>query len=91
MQIPLQAACWLDMAVTCRAGRTTGSFLSNFGFSSESCSSWLEEKQAEVAGLPQLAAQYSSCGVVWGERDLGGLARVRSGQGDSGQGGITFG
>ena len=74
------------MTVTCRAGQTTGSFLSNFGFSSESCSSWLEE----VAGRPQLAAQYSSCGVVWGERDLGGLARVRSGQGDSGQG-ITFG
>jgi len=73
-----EAACWLDMQMTCRAGAATGNFRSRLGFTKQACAAWLDRKKQEVANSPRLLAEYSMCGVIWAERDVSTLARVRA-------------
>ena len=43
-----QAACWLDMQMTCRAGSATGDFRSRLGYTKQACAAWLDRKKQEV-------------------------------------------
>jgi hypothetical protein len=64
-----QAACWLDMTVTCRAAATSGSFLSTLGYQAAACGPWLEAWRA--------AGREAACPVRWRE-EVATLARVRA-------------
>merc|ERR1712200_357873 len=73
-----EAACWLDMQITCRAATTTGDFRSRLGYTKQACGTWLDRKKQQVARSPRLLAEYSMCEVIWTERDVSTLARVQA-------------
>jgi len=73
-----EAACWLDMQITCRAATTTGDFRSRLGYTKQACGTWLDRKKQQVARSPRLFAEYSKCEVIWTERDVSTLARVQA-------------
>jgi hypothetical protein len=73
-----QATCWIDSAISCYYGATTGSSPSYFGYTSDVCQVWLEskindlEKKRDGAGkfgkiFQAMIDRYTKCQVEWQE------------------------
>jgi len=72
-----KAVCWMDYAMSCYFGASTGDFASYWGYSSNTCGAWLESTIADLAlkrdstskrFAPIFAAQieqYQQCNVQW--------------------------
>jgi len=71
-----KAVCWIDYVMSCYYGKAIGDFSSYWGFSANSCQSWLDTKlsqlysEKEAAGkfaavIDRLVGQYSECSVSW--------------------------
>merc|ERR1712227_1043258 len=67
---------WIDQAISCQYGATTGVYNSYFGFTSNVCQEWMDDK---IAGLEQkrdaagkygkifeaMIGEYNKCSVMW--------------------------
>jgi len=72
-----KAICWIDYAMSCYYGATTGDFSSYWGYSRETCGAWMDNTIAELAAkrdstskrfAPIFTAQieqYQQCNVHW--------------------------
>jgi len=71
-----KATCWIDQAISCQYGATTGVYNSYFGYTTNVCQEWMDNK---IAGLEQkrdaagkygkifeaMIGEYNKCSVMW--------------------------
>merc|ERR1711983_111624 len=71
-----QASCWIDQAITCHYGASTGNYNSFMGYTSNVCQTWYQNKietlrqKANAAGkfgkiFNNIINEYSKCSVQW--------------------------
>ena len=60
-----KAVCWIDYAMTCQFGKTTGDFNSYFGNTRQACGAWFDAKLNSLNGIEKLRQQYQECQVNW--------------------------
>jgi len=72
-----KAVCWIDYAMSCYYGATSGDFSSYWGFSTETCGAWMDSTVSALSAkiessgkriAPIFAAQleqYQQCNVGW--------------------------
>jgi len=74
-----KATCWIDQQITCHQGASYGSFNSYFGYTSNVCGAWFDNKinaltqKRDAAGSNQrfraifqnMINEYSKCNVNW--------------------------
>ena len=66
------AVCWIDYAMSCLYGKTTGIFSSYWGYSHEVCGAWLEERVQRLKGIrgkEKILEQYEECSIHWSEEE----------------------
>jgi len=69
-----QSVCWIDYAMTCYYGKTSGIFSSYWGYPAGVCGAWLEQRVQGLRGRPGAGAvaalnQYEECSVHWSGED----------------------
>jgi len=71
-----KATCWIDQAISCHYGATTGDYNSYLGYNSNVCQTWKDNKIAELttkmnsAGrfgkiFEKIIGEYNKCNVNW--------------------------
>jgi len=81
-----KATCWIDQAITCHYGASTGNYNSFMGYTSNVCQTWYQNKieslqqKANAAGkfgriFNKIIDEYSKCSVQW-EQASGPLVDV---------------
>jgi len=74
-----KATCWIDQQISCHQGASTGNYNSYFGYTSNVCGAWFDNKisgltqKRDAAGSNQrfraifqnMIDQYSTCNVNW--------------------------
>merc|ERR1712029_1092764 len=71
-----KATCWIDQAITCHYGASTGNYNSFMGYTSNVCQTWYQNKietlqqKANAAGklgkiFNNIINEYSKCSVKW--------------------------
>merc|ERR1712172_263052 len=74
-----KATCWIDLQISCHQGASTGNYNSYFGYTSNVCGAWFDNKisgltqKRDAAGSNQrfraifqnMIDQYSTCNVNW--------------------------
>ena len=71
-----KATCWIDQAISCHYGASSGDFSSYFGYTSNVCQTWYDNKISELnakkdsAGrfgkiFEKMIGEYSKCYVNW--------------------------
>jgi len=71
-----KATCWIDQAITCHYGASTGNYNSFMGYTSNVCQTWYQNKietlqqKANAAGkfgkiFNNIINEYSKCSVQW--------------------------
>merc|ERR1712025_430010 len=71
-----KATCWIDQAITCHYGASTGNYNSFMGYTTNVCQNWMDNTlnslytQKEAAGkfgniLQRVIDQFSKCSVRW--------------------------
>jgi len=71
-----EAACWIDMAMSCKYGQDSGDFNTYWGYEQGQCGTWMEGKlsnlDVQIQGNPRLAkifeaqkSAYQQCQVNW--------------------------
>merc|ERR1712133_178263 len=81
-----KATCWIDQAITCHYGASTGNYNSFMGYTSNVCQAWYQNKieslqqKANAAGkfgriFNKIIDEYSKCSVQW-EQASGPLVDV---------------
>merc|ERR1712152_45906 len=81
-----KATCWIDQAITCHYGASTGNYNSFMGYTSNVCQTWYQSKieslqqKANAAGkfgriFNKIIDEYSKCSVQW-EQASGPLVDV---------------
>ena len=71
-----KATCWIDQAISCHVGATSGVYNSYLGYSSNVCGEWLDNKIQELeqkkaaAGkfgkiFEAMIREYQKCNVAW--------------------------
>jgi secreted trypsin-like serine protease len=71
-----KAACWIDSVISCHQGAATGDYNSYFGYTSNVCQTWQDQKiatliqQRDAAGkfgriFEALIQKYQTCTVHW--------------------------
>jgi hypothetical protein len=90
-----KAACWIDSVISCHQGAATGDYNSYFGYTSNVCQTWQDQKiatliqQRDSAGkfgriFEALIQKYQTCTVHWQAPvapvlDVSGLSRDQTG------------
>jgi len=72
-----KAVCWIDYAMSCYYGASTGDFASYWGYSQDTCGAWMESTISELTAKKESARkrfapiyaaqieQYQQCNVNW--------------------------